>query len=547
MVKPHISWKLLFASLLFALVTWSPRAAYASPLAQEEQTSGTVRLMVKFDPAAQSQNELSVLSTFPNTDDSLAKVGWQIIEVDATNAGDTIEQLQTVPGVVEVTPDYPLELTWNPNDPSYVEGYQWSLDKIGVDVAWEFSSGEAITVAVIDSGIDHNHPDLIGRIVPGYNFVDKNTDTSDPCGHGTHVAGIIAAQTGNGTGVAGIAHQAAIMPIKVIGATCHGSYSRLMQGIYYAVDQGVRIISITSGGGYNHTGLHDAIKYARSKGVLVAVSAGNTGTALPFYPGSYEESFTVAGTNQSDGQYANSTYGEQIDISAPAVSILSTYWDKDQGSTYAYLSGTSMAAPHVAAVAALVLAIDPKLSLEDLEHSLINSAADLGDAGWDPHFGWGRLTAWRAVAAVSPAAGNVRLGHFRVPNMGSFDLSNVTITAGTGSIELSWELKSFDDDHTVVIYRSPVPVFEAATDIAEVAAAATGSYIDSDVETGQEYYYWLVQADNDVEVAITQAYTIKLAANPLAPEVPETPQQPETPQEPAQPGRVALFMPLLER
>jgi subtilisin family serine protease len=325
------------------------------------------------------------------------------------------------------------------------------------------------------------------------------------------------------------------MPIKVIGATCQGNYSRLMQGILFAVEHGVRIISITSGGSYDHTGLHDALIYARSQGVLVVVAAGNRGNALDFYPGSYEEAFTIAGTDNGDNQYTMSNFGQQIDIAAPAVGIYSTYYDTEDGSTYAYMTGTSMAAPHIAAVAALVLAIDPKMALSDLENALTSSAVDLGDEGWDEIFGWGRVTAWRAVAALSPAGSNVRLGHYRVPEMETFAIANATAAASTNSIDLNWAQASYAGDHTVVIYRSTVPVFEAALDIAEVPSAATVSYSDSNVEADQEYYYWLVQADNDVEVAITEVLNAKLA------DTPQTPVQPE------QPGNVALFMPFLER
>lgn len=526
------SWKLVIPSLFIALAITAPRLVHGASFAQMKEPSGdTVRLMVKVDPAQRDPEQISILSQAA-PDIQLEKVGWEIIEIAVDDAEAVMAELQETLGVVEVTPDYPLELAWNPNDPSYGNGNQWSLDKIGAEIAWEFSSGQAITVAVIDSGIDHDHPDLAGRIVPGYNFVDKNTDTADECGHGTHVAGIVAAETNNAIGVAGIAHQAVIMPVKVMGETCRGSYSRLMQGIIYAVDNGVRVISITSGGGYDHTGLHDALVYARSKGVFVAVAAGNHGDDEPFYPGSFEDAFTVSGTDPDDNKYDKSNFGEQIDISAPAVNILSTYWNKEEGSSYAFMNGTSMAAPHVAAVAALVLAIDPKLPLADLENALITSATDLGDEGWDQVFGAGRVTAWRAVAAVSPAAGNVRLGHFRVPKMTTFTISDLDVTADSDSIELSWSLESYASDHSVVIYRSPVPVFEAATDIAEIAASATGAYSDSDVEAEQEYTYWLVQADNDVEVAITAAYNATLA---------------DTPTVPTQPSPVALFVPFLER
>ena len=530
-------WKQVIAILFFTVAASLPKVAFAAMQAQE--TPGeTVRIMVKVDPASAQSDEMSIQTGFTSAQDSsnpLAKVGWEVIEVDAAHAPSVLVELQTMPGVIEATPDYPLELAWNPNDPSLVRGEQWALDKLGTDVAWEFSVGQAITVAVIDSGIDLDHPDLKNRIVPGYNFIDDNSDTTDQCGHGTHVAGIIAAEANNAIGVAGVANQAVIMPIKVIGENCLGSYSRLMKGILYAVDQGVRVISITSGGGYDHSGLHDAIIYARSQGVLVAVAAGNHGNALPFYPGSFEEAFTVAGTDVNDQQYGMSNYGEQIDISAPATNILSTYWNADESSTYAYMTGTSMATPHVAAVAALILAMDPKMSLKDLESALTSSATDLGSKGWDEKFGVGRLTAWRAVATVGPLAGNVRLGHFRVPKMDTLKLGNVTIEAAADSIKLSWTQEAFASDHSIVIYRSIVPVFEAAEDIDEIAASAKSTYTDRDVEAEQEYYYWLVEADNDVEIAITDSYNTMLTSEPTVPTQPE------------QPVPLAVFMPYLQR
>lgn len=576
MISLRTPWTLLLTSLIFTVVTLSPRIVSAAEVEQGTQhLDATVRLMVKVDPAAKSQ--IMGISTTSANNGPLATLGWDVLEVDASRAAELVSELQNTPGIIEVTEDYPLELTWTPNDPGFLNGEQWSLDKLGADIAWEFSTGESVTVAVIDSGIDHNHPDLVGRIVPGYNFIDDNADTTDLCGHGTHVAGIVAAATDNAVGVAGLAPQALIMPVKVIGENCQGSYSRLMQGIIYAVDQGARVISITSGGGFDHTALHDAIQYAREKGVLVAVSAGNRGNAEPFYPGSYEESFTVAGTDSNDTQYTMSNYGQQIDIAAPGVNIYSTFWRADEGSSYAYMTGTSMAAPHVAGVAALVLALDPKLSLADLETLLITSAVDLGEEGWDEIFGWGRLNAWRAVAAVSPATGNVRLGHYRVPQMARFDVADATVSADVDSIELSWTLTAPQEDQSVVIYRSPVPVFEAAEDIAKIAATAPGSYSDTSVEPGVTYTYWLVKADNDVEVAISDAISTQLATTPQEPETPEepetpqepetpeepeAPQEPETPEEPEEPGapvetknpqeprqsaQVALFMPLLQR
>lgn len=479
------------------------------PAAAAELTPGvaeaTVRILVKTHPEFETLRTGDIVVGAAGVD-SMASLGWQVVEVSAGDAPDLLAELQADGRFAEVTPDYPLELTWTPNDPGVTGGGQWAIDKIGAEIAWEFSSGQAITVAVLDSGIDANHPDLVGRVVTGYNFYTDSTDTTDLCGHGTHVSGIIAAAADNGIGIAGIAHNAKIMPLKVIDDDCIGSYSRLMQAIVYAADKGVRIISITSGGGYDHEGLHQAIQYAVSKGVLVVVSAGNRGTQAPFYPGSYAESFTVAGTNEQDEQYDRSNFGEQIDISAPATTIYSTYYSNDQ-STYAHMTGTSMAAPMVAGVAALILEIEPNLPLDELQHLLQTATVDLGEPGWDPIFGAGRISAARGVASVTPANGNIRPGHIRVPNLRATTALSTSIDMVSEGVTLRWSYAEAEADQSVVVYRAIVPVFEAALDMVEFPAAA-GSYVDTNVQAGSSYYYWLIVAEEKVEIETTQQFAV---------------------------------------
>ena len=490
------------------------KQAEAAPVAQT--TGDTVRILVKANPEMASAfgSETMVANT---ASANVAPLGWQVVEVNANEAPAVLAQLQADSRFAQVTPDYPLELTWTPDDPGFVQGTQWALDKLGTDIAWEFSSGESVTVAVLDSGIDANHPDLVGHVVEGFNFYTDNTDTTDLCGHGTAIAGIIAATANNGLGIAGIAYNAKIMPIKVIDDDCVGSYSRLMEGIVYAVDHGVRIISITSGGGYDHVGLHEAIQYAESKGALVVVSAGNRGSDEPFYPGSYVESFTVAGTDENDNSFDKTNFGQQIDLSAPATTIYSTYFHNGE-STYAYMSGTSVAAPQVVGVAALVLAMEPELALGELQRMLVAATVDLGEPGWDPMFGAGRISATRAVAAIAPATGNIRAGHVRVANMPTSDAIVANITVEQSGLKVSWTQAETESNQTVVVYRATVPVFEGALDIAEVAAA-DGAFVDSSVQENTGYYYWLVVAEEDVEfVSSSQvAATFTTPVTPTAP------------------------------
>jgi subtilisin family serine protease len=475
----------------------------------------TVRLLVKREPAAVTAAGVGL--PLAVTADEVG-LGWTAVEVPAGQEAEALAQLQADPTILEATPDYPLELTFDPNDPNYADGKQWGLIQIGADLAWEFGKGDGVTVAVVDSGVSPNHPDLADRLIPGYNFIDDNADTSDGCGHGTHVAGIVAAAGENAVGGVGVAYRAKIMPVKVMAADCSGTYSRLMEGILYAVEQGADVIVITSGGGFDHSGLHEAVQTARERGVLVVVAAGNRGNDQPFYPGSYTEAFTVAGTSQGDVAYDKSTFGAQIDVSAPATRIYSTYVTETGEPAYTYMTGTSMAAPHVAGLAALALSLDPELTLADLEATLTQTADDLGEPGKDVHFGHGRINAWRAVWAVSPAAGNLRPGHARIPALGELKAKQVAAKAAGGGIALQWQLAAAKPNATIVVYRSQIPQFDSAADVAEVAAIAddgglSGSYLDTAVTPGATYHYWLVFADRSVETA-TSAMLTAVAETP---------------------------------
>jgi subtilisin family serine protease len=508
--------KLISEMLLVGILTINGvNQALAAPTLIHTQDEQSIQILVKAVPGTVPFAGAADSTAATVTNNLLAPLGWQIVEVDADRAPALLAQLQADARIDQVALDYPLETTWSPNDPGLTDGNQWALQKLGSEIAWEFSSGTAVTVAVLDSGIDPNHPDLVGQTVTGYNFYDNTTATPDLCGHGTHVSGIIAATTNNSIGVAGVAPNAKIMPLKVIDDDCVGSYIRLMEAIVYATDHGVRVISITSGGGYYHAGLHEAIQYAERKGVLVVVSAGNRANDEPFYPGSYAESFTVAGTDRDDAQYDKSNFGDQIDISAPATSIYSTYFDNGQ-SVYAYMSGTSMSAPHVAGVAALILALDPTLSLSGLQTALLASTVDLGAPGWDPIFGAGRISATRSVAAVTPASGNVKPGHIRLPNLRRSDCMALSVTAQEDGIALTWTQTDMLENHSVVVYRATVPVFEAALDITELPATATGSYIDTNVNANAHYSYWLVLAQEDVELETTEQVDLTFTPAPVA-------------------------------
>ncbi len=395
--------------VVLALVTPLPLGSVAR--ADDLSTGPTIieydssRLIVQLKPDAE-MTEFAAASSFVGAEilDALSPIRTQIMEVPSGQLQDAYEQLKANPHVAEVYYDTVIHPAYVPNDPYFNNGSQWGPQKIGATAAWDVTQGSAVIIAIVDSGVDPNHPDLYDRLIPGYNIYDSNTDTSDVCGHGTHLAGIAAATSDNAEGIAGIAPQAKIMPVKVLSDNCAGSYSRLISGIAYAADHGADVIVISSGATVYNPGLHAAVTYARDRGTIVVAAAGNYNSSTPFYPAAHPEAIAVAGSDQDDNRYSVSNYGDYIDIAAPAPGIYSTYISNGQ-STYAYMGGTSMAAPHVGGVVALLAAIAPDAGVETLEQYLTSSAADLGDAGWDMYFGHGRVNAQAALgAALADAA-----------------------------------------------------------------------------------------------------------------------------------------------
>lgn len=370
------------------------------------------RLIVKF---RSHKGMLTAVQTWMEADaaviDEIPQLDTLVIRTDEVNFERALRRFQARADVEYVEPDYIGYPTWTPNDPSYTGGQQWALGKIQMPLAWDLARGQGAVIAVLDTGVDVNHPELQGRLLPGFSFTDDTTNVADNCGHGTHVTGIIAANTNNGVGIAGVAPEAQILPVKVMeryqaGVSCYGSYSDFAAGLVYAADHGARVVNMSFGGTTNSTTLANAIAYAANRGVLLVGAAGNNNSSTLFYPAAYTQVIAVAGTDGADARYASSNYGDWVDIAAPAVGVYSLY----SNSSYTYMSGTSMAAPHVAGVAGLLLSQNPAYTAADLRALLQNNADDLGAPGFDPYFGWGRLNAYRALtnssAAPTPAPTN---------------------------------------------------------------------------------------------------------------------------------------------
>lgn len=330
----------------------------------------------------------------------LSKLGVRVISVDETNAPALLAELRNDPRIEFAERDYLAEAALTPNDPEVLNGNEWHLTKIAAPLAWEQTSGASnVVVAVLDSGVNAAHPDLTARLVPGYDFVWDDNDPTDDFGHGTAVAGVIAAAGNNGLGVAGVAFDARVMPVKVMNASGFAAYSTVAQGIRYAVDHGARVINLSLAGSAASATLQDAVDYAWSHNVVIVAAAGNNGSDAPLYPAACNNVVAVAATTAGDSLASYSSYGNHLALAAPGDNIWTTTRDLTTG--YAAESGTSFASPVVAGVAALMLSANPALANGQVVSLLEQTADDLGPAGFDAAFGFGRVNAARAVEAAA--------------------------------------------------------------------------------------------------------------------------------------------------
>lgn len=321
---------------------------------------------------------------------------------------NALENMKRAKGVKYVEEDSIVYITKKPVPVSPVQPDQlieWNMDLIQVPDVWSISTGYGVNVSVLDTGIDNDHPDLKENIAGGVGFANINlakfnTAWDDDNGHGTHVAGIIAALD-NKIGVVGAAPNVSLYAVKVLNRGGRGFTSDIIAGIEWSVENDMDIVSMSLGGGGHSQLFQDAINVAHNNGVLIIASAGNGGdgdisTTEISYPAAYDNVTAVAAINKSDNVADFSNSGDYVDIAAPGVSIRSTY----NNGLYANMSGTSMSCPHVTGVAALVLAQNMSMTPSDVEHILNSTATDLGESGFDNSYGNGLVNASAAVAAV---------------------------------------------------------------------------------------------------------------------------------------------------
>lgn len=459
---------------------------------------------------------------------------------------EILTELRARPEVEYAEPNVTLQALWVPNDPYYGSsgawgqafGDLWGLQKIGASLAWDRSKGPGVVVAVLDTGVDATHPDLAANLwqSPGETGLDgfgrdKRTNgvdddgngflddwqgwdftlpgggynvPADYHGHGTHVAGTIAAVGNNAVGVVGVAPLARIMPVKVLDSGGSGTLEEISNGILYAADNGARVINASLGGlGETPQTLEDAISYAHDvKGVVFVAAAGNSNMDVGpawtgFFPANIREAIAVAAFDHLDQKASFSNFGPKIDVAAPGggdtdasgtiydaqrsiLSLKAAYAGSSMtgsgqlvvGGRYLRQAGTSMAAPHVAGVAALVLALHPEYSPEQVRQAIRRGADDVGAAGFDTLSGWGRLNADRATSAgavlgvqlTDPARPfPATVPPFVRGSAAGPGLLDWTLAFGSGTTPLGW---------------TPIATGTAAVTNATLAAWPTSSLVD---------------------------------------------------------------------
>ncbi len=339
---------------------------------------------------------------------SATGANWVVVRLPKADPATTLRYLEEVmkdPRVEYAEPDMWATAFLTPNDPYWSQ--QWGPPAINAPQAWDITTGSgAIKVAVIDQGVQYTHPDLDGRFgaTKGYDFVDRDSDPYPDAtneDHGTHVAGIIAAEINNSTGMAGMA-QVTLLSFRALSETGSGSYTDIADAVRATVQYGVRVANMSLGGPYSNSTLQSACDYAYQNGVLLIAASGNDGRSSVSYPAAYSSVVAVGALASSTSLASYSNYGSAQEVVAPGSNILSTVHPNG----YQNMSGTSMASPHVAGVAALIFSANSSLSNQQARDILRNTAVDLGTSGWDTRFGYGRVDALAAVQAAQGGGNN---------------------------------------------------------------------------------------------------------------------------------------------
>ncbi|KGX90614.1 S8 family peptidase [Pontibacillus marinus] len=347
-------------------------------------------VLVKFKDDVKSKAKEKVLENVGANlipDNDAVKSSFDVLKVGNVEA--VVKALSKNPLVDYAEPNYIFDVAWTPND-TYYQGYQYGPQNTYTNYAWDITRGSSSQeIAVIDTGVDYYHPDLDGKTLRGYDFVDNDYYPMDLNNHGTHVAGIAAAETNNSTGIAGMAPNTEIIAVRALDQNGSGSLDDIADAITYSADVGAEVINLSLGCDCSTTTLQNAVNYAWNSGSTLVAAAGNDGVSTTFEPASYSNVIAVGAVDQNDQVASFSNYGTWVDVTAPGVDIASTV----PNNGYAYMSGTSMASPHVAGLAGLLAA--QGRSNSEIRQAIEQTADEISGTG--SYFEHGRINSYDAV------------------------------------------------------------------------------------------------------------------------------------------------------
>jgi subtilisin family serine protease len=402
---------------------------HVTPIRPEEGPFVPGRVLVKFRSNIGLDHARQIVAALGAREaGALTATGVLILELpEQASEAAFVHALASRPDVEFAELDRLLNpATVTPNDPWFTN-WQGNLKRIDAPNAWSTTTGASnIVIAILDTGVEATHPDLAAKLVPGWNIYNNNSNTSDIAGHGTAVAGTVAASSNNGVGVASVCWKCMIMPIRVTDNSAWASFSSIASGLNWAADHGARVANISYTVSDSAT-VTSSAKYFQGKGGIVAASAGNQGTFNNSSDNPYI--LTISATDYNNLIYSYSNRGNNIDFAAPGDSFTTV-----RGGAYQSVGGTSYAAPLVAGVAALVFSANPTLTAIQVKDILKNSADDSGVSGWDPNYGWGRIN---AAQAVSLASGNGAPPDLTPPSVSFNSPANGTVVSDNFPVVVS--------------------------------------------------------------------------------------------------------------
>jgi thermitase len=377
MRKWTISSLLIIALLLAGMAGGNLTPAGA---ADTSVTYSSDQLLLKFKPDINEAIKSDILTRYKiKLIDTIDKIDVMVINLPAKSIRDDIRSLKIEESIEYIEPDFVASADLVPNDIFYA--YQWGLNTINAPQAWEMTRGsDSIMIAVCDTGISQNHPDLAGKVKASRNFTASKT-TDDKNGHGTHVAGIAAAVSNNKAGIAGAGYDSGLMNVKVLGDNGIGFYSWAAKGIIWAADNGAKVINLSLGGNFPSRALESAVNYAWNDNCVIVASAGNDSSDRFHFPAGYVNCLAVAATDKADNKASSSNYGSWVDLACPGVDIYSTLPNVRNSTkylNYGCLSGTSTAAPFASGIAALLWTTKYGTNSLSIANQLVNSGDQTG-------------------------------------------------------------------------------------------------------------------------------------------------------------------------